>query len=132
MLVLGSTANAQLTFNFQADTGQTIPTVVAQAFQDASDRLSAIFNDNVTININMGWQNLGAGVLGAAGGSGVAGSYSTFRNSMINDVTSVDDATATANLPTTSLRSIQTETRTTQTPQPPIWTTVRRTTLTLV
>ena len=103
VLVLGSTANAQLTFNFQADAGQSIPTNVAQAFQDAGDRWSAIFNDNVTININMGWTNLGAGILGAAGSSGVAGSYSTIRNSMINDVTSVDDATATANLPTTSL-----------------------------
>lgn len=99
VLVLGSTANAQLVFNFSG----SVPANVQQAFTDAGNQWSAIFNDNVTINIQMGWQNLGAGVLGAAGSSAISTTYSNIRTSLIADATSVDDATATSNLPVTSL-----------------------------
>ncbi|MCB0826411.1 MAG: NF038122 family metalloprotease [Armatimonadetes bacterium] len=97
LLALGSTANAQLTFNF---TG-SVPTNVAQAFQDAGDQWSAIFNDNVTINIQLGWTNLGPSTLGSAGSAAITTTYTDTRNSLIADATSTDDSTATSNLSTT-------------------------------
>ncbi len=95
-LVATSSANAALVFNFTF-----LPTSTAQAnaaFQTAAARWSAIFTDNVTIDLTVGQVALGAGILAQAGSSRSSFSYSAFKTALAADATSADDATAVANL----------------------------------
>ena len=82
--------NISSTGNANADAG----------FAAAGAYWSSIFSDPVTININAGFSNLGAGILGSAGSFAGNVSYTDFRNAMIGDATSASDATMVANLPT--------------------------------
>jgi PEP-CTERM motif len=95
-LVATTSANAALTFNFTF-----LPTSNAQAnaaFQTAAARWSAIFTDNVTIDLTVGQVSLGTGILAQAGSSRSSFSYSSFKSALAADATSADDATAVANL----------------------------------
>jgi hypothetical protein len=98
LAVLASTqqASAQLTFNYNIAAGTSAQAV--QGFQDAGNRWSSLFTDNVTININIGFSNLGAGILGQAGSAQGTISYSGAKSAMAFDASSADDATAVANL----------------------------------
>ena len=62
-LVFGATAEA-LTFDFDSDPGT--PQNVIDGFQDAADLWSAIYQDPVTVNIDIGFPALGSGILGQA------------------------------------------------------------------
>lgn len=89
-------ANAALIFNFGAGTGD------AQAdagFQRAADFLSSTFEDNITVNIDSGFSNLGGSTLGQAGSTQTTYGFTNWKTAMGNDQTSADDATMVSNLP---------------------------------
>jgi hypothetical protein len=89
-------ASAQLIFNFNAAAGTDISAI--QGFQAAGARWSSLFNDSVTININIGFSALGAGILGQASSSRGTISYADARAALTLDAISADDFTAVANL----------------------------------
>jgi PEP-CTERM motif len=91
-----TSANAALVFNFTF-----LPTSSTQAnnaFIQAGNRWSALFSDNVTIDLTVGLASLGTGILAQAGSSRSSFSYAAARAAMVADATSADDATAIANL----------------------------------
>lgn len=108
-LVSPPPARAGMVFNFTAAPGTSLgnlnPAAVA-GFQAAADRWSAIFVDDITINIQINFRALGAGILGSAGSSMAQINYATVRNALIADATSATDLTATANLPNGPLRML--------------------------
>jgi hypothetical protein len=68
-------------------------------FQAAANYWSSQFVDDITVNIEIGFSALDPGVLGQAGSSDGTLSYTGFRNAIIADATTADDAVAAANLP---------------------------------
>ncbi|MEP3478118.1 MAG: NF038122 family metalloprotease [Fuerstiella sp.] len=98
----GHSATADLVFNIsttgnaQADAG----------FQAAGDFWSSVFTDDITVNVNAGFADLGGSILGQASSSQATYNYSTFRAAITGDATSVDDSTFTANLPTGNAFSV--------------------------
>lgn len=95
-LVATTSANAALTFNFTFLAGSSAQ--ANQAFVDAGARWSALFTDNVTINLTVGQAALGTGILASAGSARYLTSYASTVAALTADATSADDATAVANL----------------------------------
>jgi PEP-CTERM motif len=93
-------AHAALIFNFTF-LGSSTPQA-NQAFIDAGNRWSALFTDNVTLNMTVGTATLGAGILASTGSARSLYSYSAVAAAMTADATSANDATAVANLVTGS------------------------------
>jgi hypothetical protein len=100
-LVVASSASNALTFNFTF-LGSSTPQA-NQAFIDAGARWSSLFSDNITLNMTVGTQSLGAGILASTGSTRSLYSYSTFKSALTADATSASDFTATANLPASSV-----------------------------
>ncbi len=92
--ILTGSASA-LTFNFS---GSSVPTPVLNAFAQAGQQWADIFSDDITVNVAIGWENLGGSVLGMASSSETTVSYNSFRNALTNDATSATDASAVASL----------------------------------
>lgn len=98
-VVLSSSSQAGLIISFANSTGD------AQAdagFQLAANYIQTQFDDNITITINRGFSNLGAGILGQAGSSALNVSYASWRSAIAADVLSANDTTFSSNLPNTS------------------------------
>ncbi len=100
LVVASSTASA-LTFNFTF-LGTSTPEA-NQAFIDAGARWSALFSDNITVNMTVGTATLNPGVLASTGSARTSVSYGSFRSALTADATSANDLIATANLPATSV-----------------------------
>lgn len=86
-----STSNGQLQFNFAPAAGT--PANVIAGFAAAGQRWSSLFDNNVTVNVNIAFSSLGSGILGSTG-TGVlssAPSYTTVRNALINSASSAAD-----------------------------------------
>jgi hypothetical protein len=64
------------------------------AFQTAANYWSSRLTDNATVYVDIGFNNLGAGVLGAAGSSTSRISYTDLRAALTSDAKSATDATA--------------------------------------
>ncbi len=61
------------------------------SFAIAEQYLESKFTDNVTITINVSWQNLGGGVIGATGSSFVSNvSWTNSRNALVNGMDATD------------------------------------------
>lgn len=95
-LFTGSAAAAPV-FNFTFTPGT--PMQAQQGFQDAAARWASLLNDNVTINLTVGFNSLGGGILGQAASASDFHTYSAVRNALAADATSAADATAVAHLP---------------------------------
>jgi hypothetical protein len=95
-LWLASGASQALTFNFSFVAGTSAQ--AQQAFIDAGARWSALFNDNVTLDMTVGTAALGPGILAQAGSRRASYSFNNFKTALVNDVSSSLDLTATANL----------------------------------
>ncbi len=93
---LSSTARGALTFSFTAGGGCTAD--IQTGFAQAGAIWSSYLSDNVTVNVNIDYQPLGAGILGSASSNKTAFNYSDVRNAMIADQKSGNDATSVANL----------------------------------
>lgn len=89
-----------LTFvlNSSINTSTTNGSKALQGFQIAAAYWSSVLTDNVTMNLNIGFQTLGAGVLAQAGSTSSLLSINQFRNLITADQTSALDAVAVANL----------------------------------
>ena len=95
-LVLGN-AHA-LKFNFTSPTGTIDPAALA-GFKQAGDIWAGIFSDDVTINVNVGYRNLGdASVIGQTQSTQSTFSYSGYRTNLVADKSSAVDTSATASL----------------------------------
>ena len=95
--VASAPASASLVFNLTYIGGTTAQ--VQQGFQDAAARWSNLFSDNITVNLTVGSQALGAGILGSTGSVQTSYSYNAFKTALAADQKSANDATAVANLP---------------------------------
>jgi hypothetical protein len=89
-----------LTFNFTAP--PAIDSRAYNGFVTAGNLWSDIFTDNVTVNLNIDFKALDAGVLASAGSTHNGFTYDAFRRAITGDQTSFDDISAVANLQTGS------------------------------
>jgi hypothetical protein len=88
-LQAGLIFNLNSTGNVNADAG----------FQAAADFWSGTFNDDVEVNLDIGFASLGGGILGQAGSTRQTVTYDSFRNAVAGDSSSAADATFSAALP---------------------------------
>jgi len=91
-------ANA-LTFIFTQQSGYSLTSEQRAAFIMASAAWSARFTDNITVNLSIGFSNLGAGTLGQTTINTAYYSASSVQAHLAADATSVDDAKAIAAFP---------------------------------
>ncbi len=96
-VVLSTGAHA-LNFNFVPNANHTVPQSVLDAFAAGSQYWTSRYTDNITINVRVGWTQLGSGILGQAGSSTTNTTYTNFRNAMVADATSANDTTAVNSL----------------------------------
>ena len=99
-LLVASGASSALTFNFTFVAGTSAQ--AQQAFIDAGARWSAIYSDNVTLDMTVGQSALGAGILASTGSTRTAYSYTNFAAALNADKTSASDQLAVSSLPTGS------------------------------
>ncbi len=98
---------AALTFNLTQIQGDTLTASESSAFQTAAAAWSAVFTDPVTVNVNIGFRDLGTSgtggaILGATSPDFVTPmSYAAFEARYIADKRSAADAQAAASLPST-------------------------------
>jgi hypothetical protein len=85
-----------LTINLIPATGMSQQAI--DGFQAAADIWESQLVDPVTVNINVNYASLGAGILGSASSTGDLFTYSGFKTALTLDITSADDAMAVANL----------------------------------
>jgi len=97
LLLAAGTASANPTFNFQYTPGTSLQ--AQQGFQAAAARWSSLLHDNVTINLTVGFNSLGGGILGQAATAEDFHTYASVRSALAADATSAADATAVAHLP---------------------------------
>ncbi len=87
-----------LTINLNDVGGVTAGSIAEAGFQEAAALWEGLFSDNVTVNIDVGFSSLGAGILGSTGSTQGTVDYTSTRNALLADVTSVGDSIATSNL----------------------------------
>jgi len=98
-MVLGLCANAYaaLTFSFSPNAGT--PQNVCDGFAAAGAMWSAAISDNVTVNLTIDYQALGAGILGSASSSSQSFTYTAVRDALIADAVSANDILSSSSLP---------------------------------
>lgn len=97
LFLLSGSATAAPIFNFTFTPGT--PLQAQQGFQAAAARWADLLTDNVTINLTVGFNSLGGGILGQAATASDFHTYSSVRSALAGDATSAADATAVAHLP---------------------------------
>ena len=88
-------ANA-LTFNFTPANGMSQQAI--DGFTSAGNLWSSLFTDNVTVNIDINFTNLGAGTLASAGSTAYFFNYQSVYNALDRDRTTADDNRAVSSL----------------------------------
>ena len=86
-----------LTINLN-DIGGVKNTPAESGFQKAATFWEFLLTDNVTVNLNVGFDTLSPNVLGQASNSIITTNYSTVRSALIADAKTRSDRTATQNL----------------------------------
>lgn len=95
-----------LTINYNVISGDTVSGQQMSALQAAAALWSAVITNNVTLNVNVGFEDLGAtGILATTTPSEYTEGYSGLKAALTTHATSADDATALANLPATVLNN---------------------------
>ena len=102
IFLLTNRTEGGLVFNLIDTGGAGTGTSARAGFQAAADFWSSAFTDDVIINLNIGFTGLGSGILGSASSTQGLVTYSDFRNAVNADITSANDATFAATLPTGS------------------------------
>lgn len=102
--VLATFQASALTINLTYDAAEFGPGVTNGAealagFQEAAAFWEGIFLDDVTVNLNISFDTLGAGILGGASSNYGLYAYQDVAFAMFGDETSTFDATANASLP---------------------------------
>jgi PEP-CTERM motif len=97
-LALVQSPVAALTFQF-TDVGATAMTAEQLgAFKQAGDYWSSKLTDNVTVYVNIAFNNLPANVLGSTGSTYTTVNYSNLKTALASDAKTSIDQTAVANL----------------------------------
>jgi hypothetical protein len=96
LLVTGTAARGNAVFNLVPASGMLQAAI--DGFTAAANRWSAVLGNNITININIGFSNLGAGTIGSTSSSAGEFSYPVTRAALQASATSADDLTSTAAL----------------------------------
>lgn len=96
---IASQSSAGLIFNLTDTGGAGVGTQARAGFQAAADFWSSKLSDNVTVNLDIGFTDLGAGILGSAQSYSEFHTYSQFRTAIAADITSADDMSFSAGLP---------------------------------
>ena len=96
--LLNSTAGSNLTFTLNDTGGVGAGSQAEAGFLAAIALWQSFIADDVNIRLDLGFQSLAPGVLGQAGSARAVVSYADYRDALIADGTSVDDALAIANL----------------------------------
>ncbi len=94
-ILLPSAAHA-LSFNFVYSPG--IDANALAGFQAAGARWSSMFTDNMTVNINIDFKQLGPNILSSTSSVQYTGSYNTIKGGLTGDAKSALDNTAVAHL----------------------------------
>jgi hypothetical protein len=81
---------------------------VTNGFAAAGNYWASQFRDDITINVNIDFPSLAAGILGEAGSESVGITYPGVRAALIADSTSGDDAVAAGSLPSAASLSFLT------------------------
>jgi hypothetical protein len=89
-----------LTFVFNDTTTGGMSAAQLNAVTIAGNYWSSQFTDNVTVYVDMGFDHLGASILGQTGSAFTSKTYASVRSNLVADATSSRDATAVANLQT--------------------------------
>lgn len=99
-LVTSAKKVGALEFNLIPNTDVGIDADALAGFQAAADIWSNALSDDITINLQIGFENLGSpNTIAQAGSNRAVFSYSGVGNNLIADASSSDDALATSNLP---------------------------------
>ncbi len=93
-----------LTFQFNAEAGTSRE--VISGFQEAGKLWESLFDDDVKVVVDIAEQNLGATVLGSTRSDKSSFPYTTVRNALNSDATTVDDVLAASNLTTNPALSV--------------------------
>jgi hypothetical protein len=96
MLAATATDVSALTFNFTFTTASTQQDI--DGFNAAGAFWSSQFSDNVVLNMNVGTDALGSGILAQAGSTRGTVSYTDFKDLLSADATSAADNTALSSL----------------------------------
>ncbi len=91
-------SQAALSFNLNDVNGNLSGTNAEAGFIEAANFWGVLLNDNITVNIDIAFESLGAGILGQAGSTRENYNYSQIHTALTSDISSVIDATAVANL----------------------------------
>lgn len=94
---LGATAAKAVTFKFNP--AHNTPQAAIDGFAAAGSLWSALFNDPVTVNLDISFGSLDPADLGNTSTEYYFNSYSAVRAALTQDITSTDDAIAVSNLP---------------------------------
>jgi len=89
---------SNLTFTLNNTGGVEAGTQAEAGFLAAAALFSSFFTDDIDIRLDVGFAALGGNILGQAGSQRVTIAYEDYRDALIADGTSPDDATAIANL----------------------------------
>jgi hypothetical protein len=101
LAVAGLTSvSATHALNFVFTDVGTSPMTAAQlgAFQAAGNYWSSKLTDNVTVYVNIAFNNLGPNILGSTGSNFTTASYSSLRSALVSDASSATDSSAVASL----------------------------------
>ncbi|HEX9172741.1 MAG TPA: NF038122 family metalloprotease [Telluria sp.] len=75
-------------------------------FQAAANRWSSVLHDDVSVNLNIGFSQLGAGILGSTGSTRGTIAYDDFRNALAADAWGATDQAAVAGLSQSSCLNV--------------------------
>ena len=89
-LALSALSAQALTFNLIYN--NTIDPTALAGFQQAANRWSSIFSDNITVNLTIDFKVLGTGILGSTSTSLFNTSYGSVTSALAADASSVTDA----------------------------------------
>ncbi|MBN2589641.1 MAG: NF038122 family metalloprotease, partial [Sedimentisphaerales bacterium] len=87
---------------FNLNPAEGMSQLAIDAFQEAADLLSAIFTDDIIVNIDIDFTGISSGILGTSSFSMISLSYSSFLDALNNDESSSNDTLAVSNLTTSS------------------------------
>ncbi len=105
LLISAYASSAQaMVINFNPAPG--MDPVALAGFQAAAHRWENVFHDDVTVNININFTNLGAGILGQTGANADNYWYSDVRAALKADITTATDMKAVAGLTTSECLSV--------------------------
>ena len=98
IVALSATQANALTFNLIDTGGTAVGTQARTGFEAAAAYWSSVFSDNVTVNLQIGFSTLGAGILGSTGSARSLISMQAGYNALTADRSSTLDQQAVASL----------------------------------